>query len=256
MLFAWLLAVTTTTQSAITGRVVDQATHKPITSAVVQIDHSNRRVLTDSAGRFVLTRTSDDKHTLVVTALGYRRTTIEAKQGAPTEVELPPEAVPLPAIIAISRTRPTLSLRGATLRVFGREDLIAAGDIPIAQFVNWKAHLFTRPCHLFDADTVPPSPGECIVGSGGSHSPVMVMVDNGPMQSSDELWAQNTWDIGRLEVVNQYSGNIWPFNHPRALVKLYTLGYLARTAGRGHICDRVAIADTTMSRYVEAICGR
>ncbi len=170
------------------------------------------------------------------------------------------------------------------LKVFGREQLLAAGDIPMAQFVRWQAHFHTRPCRIPDSslrnapaltlggpEPAAPMPSvgdaaaggivtECIVGARGVAGPFMVMLDGQRLQYSDELWAHKAWDLGRVEVIYQRSAVDAPFGtsfaRPFAFVRLYTVGYLARVAARvTTMCDHIASADTIANAYLASLCG-
>ncbi len=275
-------AVSQVARPSLTGQVLDAATRAPVRAAVVELAKSHRRVLTDSLGRFAFTSVPAQTQVLVASALGYQNAVGSAEAGSAVMLLLEPSPVPLKALVALTRPS-SRSIRGATVKVFGRDDLLAAGDIPVGQFVNWKAHFHHRLCRVPAVRTsallgIPPvsgestgmaSPGDataggivtdCIVGAHGSFGPYVVMVDGQPLTYSDELWARKAWDLGRVEVVYQRSANDAGFGsgfrRPFAFVRLYTLGYLSQAAARvSHLCDHVTSADTVANAYLASLCG-
>jgi hypothetical protein len=265
-------AVAQSPAESLSGQLLDKTTGTPIPAGVIELTRTKRRVLTDSLGRFAFRDVPAGPHALAASALGYRQTITVATAGTPVVVFVTPEPVPLPAIVALSRARKG-HVRGATLKVFGRAELLAAGDIPVAQFVNWKAHLFTQPCHTLPyfnesrprgtwhyADTRPEMPmewigEECIRGLQGVFAPLRVMIDGEPIRYSSESWAHQTWDLGRVEVVYQYS-TAAPYGGPFAVIRLYSLPYLARTAARiSRLCEHITSADTLADRHLADLCA-
>lgn len=270
-LFATTSALAQTAGGTINGHVVDRSTGTPVPAALIEIIPTKRRTLTDSLGSFQFRNMPPGSYTLSVSALGYLGNIAPVTHGRDVIVSVTPEPVPLPAIVALARGR-TTQLRGATWKVFGRAELLAAGDIPVAQFINWKAHFVSRPCHtvsyyndfIVEDDKIiqvrPDMPVEftaedCVLGPKGSFAPVLVTLDGQPYKYSSETWAHQTWDLGRLEVVYQYSANSYPFNRPFVLVRMFSLSYIARTAAHAsRSCENVVGADTTANRRLEELC--
>jgi hypothetical protein len=243
-----------TPASLMTGRLVDESTRAPIHHGVIRIGKTNHRVLTDSLGNFVLSGIKPGSHTLTASALGYREITVSATPPGPVLILITPEPVPIAAVRALARAR-DLRMPGAIVKVFGRDHLLEAGDISVASFVSWKTTLTTLPCHVVDTLGIPEWVGaECIVGPRGTVAPVRVLVDDAPVRYSNEMWGHQTWDLGRVEVVYQRTSVAYPFR-PSAVIRIYTLPYLARTAGRlTHICDRVAAVDSIAREYLTSLC--
>ncbi len=267
---------------ALTGQVLDAATRVPVRAAVVELAKKRGRVLTDSVGRFTFPSMAAGTYVVMASALGYQDGVGSAQPGSPVVMLLVPSPVPLRALVALSRTS-TRTLHGANYRVFGRDDLLAAGDIPVAQFVNWKAHFHHRLCRVPQVQTrvvlgilsggseptgmAPPGDAaaggfvtDCIVGAHGAVGPYAVMVDGHRLTDSGELWAHKAWDLARVEVVYQRVAVDAPFgvsfDKPFAFVRIYTLGYLARTAARvSHLCEHIASADTLGNPYLASLCG-
>lgn len=256
-------------RDSLTGRLLDQVTGAPIRAGVVQLTKTKRRVLTDSLGHFVIAEVPAGTYTLIASALGYRETVGLGSPGVPVVLRVTPEPVPLPAITALTHARER-HVRGATLKLFGRAELLAAGDIPMAQFVRWKAPFHTRMCHTLPfyndfirgTDRRPEMPAEwmgeeCITGPQAGFAPVRVMMDGEPLRYSSELWSHQTWDLGRVEVLYQYmSATNYPFNRPFVLIRMYSLPYLARTAARtSHLCQNIWSADTISDLRLAELCG-
>ena len=259
---------------SLTGQLLDQATHAPIRAGVVQIGKSQRRVLTDSLGRFGFPDVRAGTYVLVASALGYRQNMAAAQPGTPIELLLEPEPVALAAIRVVTRSR-TGVFGGATVRVFGRDELLANGKLPAAQFVRYYAHFQTRLCRVREPTGMPVLPylsqglaggtdsavepgvpegvvRSCIVGAGGRAGPFMVRVDDHPLTDPDELWAYPSWELGRVEVVFQRSGVGGAF----AIVHLYTVPYLARVGPRlGNVCAGLAGAGSARDSALAALCG-
>lgn len=246
------------TRASLSGRLIDELTHRPVRAGVIQIAKTNQRVLTDSLGNFMIPNVARGTHKVTASALGYRQITVSASTSSPLVIAISLEPVPLAAVTALATAR-DVRMPGATVKVFGRAELVAAGDIPVAQFVNWKAHFITRPCQVADTLGGPDVlvGTECIIGARGSYAPVRVMVDGEMLRYSDEMWAHKTWDLGRVEVTYQYSALTFPFERPGAVIRMYTLPYLARTAGRvAHVCDRIATFDSIAHDYLSSLCRR
>lgn len=75
------------------------------------------------------------------------------------------------------------------------------------------------------------------------------------MRYSDLLWAYQTWDLGRVDVTYQYTAVESPFGRPLAVIRMYSVGYLARTAARiTHFCDRISTVDTVANGHLASLC--
>ena len=112
-------------EGRITGRVVDQATKDPVAFASISLRDEGTGALTNEYGYFQLAmpeRSLDDS--VIIEALGFRRTAIRAKRGANMEdliIELPKQSVRLadvtvkaaqmkPALLGARTTAPGLGM--------------------------------------------------------------------------------------------------------------------------------------------------
>lgn len=100
-------------ESRITGRVVNQATKDPVAFASISLRDEGTGALTNEYGYFQLAmpeRSLDDS--IVVVALGFRRTALRVKRGANMEdliIELPKQAVALAGVtVKAGQMKPAL----------------------------------------------------------------------------------------------------------------------------------------------------
>lgn len=87
----------------ITGRVLDAVTGEPIPLARVELTGSERRILADGGGSFVLPRMLPGAHQLTVSGFGYAPRSLPIRIGAAEsvlrEVRLDPEVIQLGAVV-------------------------------------------------------------------------------------------------------------------------------------------------------------
>jgi hypothetical protein len=252
--------------ATLSGRVIEASARTPVASAVVELKGRSRRVLTDSAGRFLFTGVPAGRVQLTVSALGYRDTTTIAEAGnSGVVIAITLKPITLPALQAMAGSR-SYNLPGARMFVFGRDQLLAAGDMSALFFVQRNAQLRSmRRCASFDwgsawdatdptALTARDVPQElmadhCIRGVGGRPIPVRVFIDGerNPL-TSDELYEYRAWDLARVQVLRSIGsmggGGV-------ATVFLYTKEYVERqAAGRLDLCGLLAtMADSVAQSF-------
>jgi hypothetical protein len=252
--------------ATLSGRVVEASARTPVASAVIELKGRSQRVLTDSAGRFAFTGVPAGRVQLTASALGYRDTTTFAEagnNGVVIAITLKP--IPLPALHAMAGSR-SYNLPGARMFVFGRDQLLAAGDLSALFFVQRNAQLRSmRRCASFDwgrsldatdpiALTARDVPQEfmaynCMRGVAGHPIIVRVFIDGerNP-RTSDELYDYRAWDLARVQVLrgagSMGGGGV-------AMVFLYTKEYVERqAAGRLGLCALLAtMADSVAQSF-------
>lgn len=124
----------------IVGRVTDATNGRPLTGAEVSLIGRERRVVTDTAGRFTLLGPPPGAQRLLVRQIGYRLTTLTVSVSAmePTVVEVtlrPAAAIAVEEIRVVARPLQA-SDQPASVQVVEREQIQAAPVAAVAELLE------------------------------------------------------------------------------------------------------------------------
>jgi TonB-linked SusC/RagA family outer membrane protein len=111
-----------TALGTISGRVVDGSTQQPLAGASVILEGTDRGVLTQADGSFLLTGVPAGTHRVRASTIGYaaqtQEVTVSAQQTATVRFELQPQAVLMEEVVAVGYgTQRRASLTGAVATV-------------------------------------------------------------------------------------------------------------------------------------------
>jgi TonB-linked SusC/RagA family outer membrane protein len=177
-------------QGSITGVVQGERTLRPISGAYVELVGTERGVLTDANGRFVLLNVAGTEATLRVTLLGYRTVEQTARVGdTNVRIMLAESAIELDQVVV------TGTAGGAQRRAIGNvvTQVRAAETVELARVGDVQSLLNAR------APNVTITPGTGMVGSGsqirirGSNS---FSLANQPLLYVDGVRADNAQSTG------------------------------------------------------------
>jgi len=133
---------------ALAGIVVDSATGKPLTGAVV--DLGKREVVTDSTGRFRFPDVAEGAITLSAWQLGYGDRDLPLTVGAGTEpvrIALAPDPVRLQAITVMAdRFKSRRNSVPYSVQAYDRKVLLGSGEFNMRDFLEYHGGMMARDC--------------------------------------------------------------------------------------------------------------
>ncbi|MYB05403.1 MAG: TonB-dependent receptor [Gemmatimonadetes bacterium] len=216
ILFAVAAAPAQAQTGVVEGRVLDDASQRPLGNAQVLIAGTGIGQLTNSAGRFLLLNVPAGEHTVQVTLIGYaeaeQTVTVTAGQTASIDIEMSSTAISLNEIVVTGvGAETTRRALGTSVEVLSAEDVELAPVQSVDQLLQGRVSGAT-----VSATSAQPGTGALISFRGassvfGAQTPVIyvdgVRVDNdhataagtGGEQSS-ALSDLLTSDIERIEV--------------------------------------------------------
>lgn len=199
--------------AAISGRVVDAASGRPLTGVRVHVESLDRRTVTDTTGHFTIAQVEPGLYAVMIRHLGYgerREDMIAAEGQEQATIQLAADPVVLEAINVqvnrFDRRRNALPFRVQTFR---RAEFENAADRNARDAVLQRTGL--TPCGGTDR--------EC-VRVRGRNTRIMLYIDERPAVGG--LGELETVDPTEIYMVESYGGG--------AQVRVYTVTFMERAA--------------------------
>lgn len=193
------------------GLVTDQNTEMPVPGVLVEVEGTDRRVLTDSTGIFRIEGVSSGLKTLVLTRLGYAETQVHVtpRPGEPLRVPMIPRAIELEAVaVRVDRLERRLKAIPYSVRAFELDDIVTSAASNPWDFIRTRYSLFDVDCggDFFE---------RCIRWRGRTIRPTIVIDERPAFGGIDELTSYPLHDIYRIEVIRR-----------GAMIRVYTLWFM------------------------------
>lgn len=213
LLFALVLQVVAAGQGPVTGLVRD-TTGAPISGAVVTIEGTTERVMTNADGRFAVGVPATGSIVMIVRANGFSEWRQTVPAGAkPLEVELLPAGVLETVTVTPARSEMRLGDVPASMSVLGRQEIHQSPAI-LADDVLRKLPAFSLFRRTSSLAAHPTAQGVSLRGIGPSGvSRTLVLVDGVPFNDPFGGWVY--WSriplehADRVEVVDGASSSLY-----------------------------------------------
>lgn len=242
-----LLPLTLSAQTAaatveVTGRVLDAATNAPVDGAVVELRDVHRKVLSDTAGRFVLRGIAPGTHQWVISRLGYAAwdESTEVADGDEFTVGLLPRPETLEGITAVtSQLETRRRASGVMVRSVDHDVLRLSAAPSMLEAVGDYLGVRGRPCGP-DGQTSPRpgpeiAPGDAQPGTGAGPEKKCAYVRGELIEPDvyvDERRAANSLaDLENFRPENIYTVESY---HGGAMIRVITVGFAEQLA-RGRV---------------------
>lgn len=186
---------------AVIGTVVDAASGRPLPYALVGLENTIIRVLTDSTGAFVLSGVPTGVHNITASQLGYSQMTLPVAVAAgaePVEFKLFPDPIAIEGIRVMGdRFRGRRNSLAVAATGFERERLLMSPTANVMDFLEQEGRLVAAEC-----------PGRqpiraCFSRRGQVVQP-QVFLDEAPLVGGlTQLAGYNPRDFALVEVIDQ-----------------------------------------------------
>lgn len=197
------------------GRVTDQSTQAPIPGVVVQVEGTQRRTLTDSAGIFMFQDLTAGPKVFVFTQFGYVDTRLDTtpRAGEALRVAMIPRPIELEAIaVHIDRLEERANAVAYSVRAFEQDDIMTSAASNPWQFIRHRYGLIDVQC---------PGPflDRCIRWRGQAIRPIVYIDENRAYGGIDALKSYPMQDVYRIEVFRR-----------GAMIRAYTNWFMEQLA--------------------------
>jgi hypothetical protein len=250
-----LVPVAAESQAVVVGRVVDARTEAPIAGAAVGVEGVERRVVTDSAGRYVLTRVPAGPQMLRAERLGYATVRVEvAVPGSGTvrrDLRMAETALEVEGIVvtadAAGRARGELG----TASVVGEEAIRQQNAVSLAGVLELVPGMQMQPPGLDGVSQVSlrsvPTSGAGISTGGPSAGALasfgtLIVLDGVPMSNNANL--QSLGQRGELSFATAAGGGIDLRSIPAATIERVEVIRGVPSARYGDLTQGAIIVDT------------
>lgn len=254
IVFAIASSAKTRAQGAITGKVIDATTKRPIVGAVVQLEGTNRMSQTGEDGGFRLTDVSVGTHTLTVRRLGYAKTTrtVTVGEGAAVAVDvaLDVSANALDQVVvtgtvaatelkAVPNAITVVTAKQLEERGITQINQLFRGDIPGLFAPNIDSQKGLDEVEMWSRGAV-----KMGIGMGVRSNPIKTYVDGVEMANSQYLSQIDPKSIDRIEILTgPQASTIYGSNAINGVMQIFTK--------RGGAASRPQLSLTLMSGLVE-----
>jgi hypothetical protein len=226
----------------VTGRVLDAATNAPVARAVVELRDVSRKVLSDTAGRFVLRGIAPGTHQWVITRLGYASwdESTEVAEGDEFTVGLLPRPEMLEGITVVtSQLETRRRASGLMVRTVDHDALRLSAAPSMLEVVGDYLGVRGRPCGP-DGQTSPRPgpeivPGEAQPGAGAGPERKCAIV-RGELIEPDVYVDERRATNSLADLENYLPENIYTVESYRGgdMIRVITVGFAEQLA-RGRV---------------------
>ena len=180
----------------IIGQVTDGLARQPVKNALVRLDDSRRRVLTDESGRFRVADVTAGSHEITVDHIGYETGKLTRSFDEATglvEIVLTPNPVELEGIQVVSdRLERRRHMAVTSVLAYDADDLLTSAAFDAADFVRQR--LFTTSCPRSSFAST------CVLRRGRAIVPSVYIDEVPTFAGLDYLFGLSTHDLYLVEV--------------------------------------------------------